>query len=108
MLEDRKHTLLKSTLDILSVLSILTMFVMLIWPYPNKCQARCGNIVVFAFLSNAIPALMGVGWLLYRYGDALFRKYPTTKNSTVLIAFGCGFGLFLALFRFLLREWVGG
>jgi hypothetical protein len=107
MANERKYTLLNVALDVASVLSVLLTLVMFVWPWSSACNldSHCKKVVLSIFFGNAIPFMLGAGWLIFRTAKRAFEKYPWAKK--IWFALALGFALFLVGCRYLLSVWVG-
>jgi hypothetical protein len=108
MASERKHTLLKAALDAIAILSVLLTLVMAVWPWSSACNLdpHCKKAVLLIFFGNAIPFMLGTGWLIFRHMKRAFEKYPWAKKNWFAVAL-C-LALFLLGCRYLLRVVVVG
>jgi hypothetical protein len=107
MASEKKDTQLKTALDIVSVLPVLVTLAIFIWPWSSACNLdrHCKTVVLSIFFGNAIPFLLGAGWLIFRNAKRAFEKYPWVKKYWFALAWGLA--LFLVGCRYLLSVWVG-
>jgi hypothetical protein len=110
MASERKHTLLKTALDVLSALSVLLCFAMVVWPWNSTCglDRHCAHVAVGIFFANAIPFMAGAGWLLFRYARRAVERNPWIQKSYFArLAVVLGGVSFIMGCRYLLTVWVG-
>jgi hypothetical protein len=99
-----KYRKLKIAIDVFSVFSIFIYIISFInphWPKDLSIINEPGKMPIIGIivLGNILPFIFSGIWLLFRYGEAIVKKFPVIENSNFRIISVLGLFIIIILIR---------
>ncbi len=81
-----KYSQLKRLVDIASAIFIAYMFACYVYALkPEELHTDSLPFWLVLVVADIVPTIFGITWLAYRYGNAMFQRYPFINNKWIVV-----------------------